>query len=201
LSVDSISTIEKMIVGLIAGVIIGVVISFCIIVFGGEQAVLSLLVALESIPKVALTPLFALWFGFGSLPSIVMASLLSFFPITINITQGIRRIDPSIKHWCKLLNARRTKIFFLIYLPYSIPAFFDGLKIAAPLALVGVVIGEMYGSTQGLGHRLVASLAALQTEISFACIFCLMAISGCTYNIIRCIEMILLKWPQDEKIK
>lgn len=124
--------------------------------------------ALKSTPLIAIAPLLVLWFGNGVLSKIVMSALVAFFPVLVNSVNGLANIDAEALDLMKSLSASKLQILIKIRVPASLPFVFASLKIASSLAVVGAVIGEFTGATQGIGHLIVTSSYYLETALMFA---------------------------------
>lgn len=125
-------------------------------------------VAIKSTPLIAIAPLLVIWFGNGLLSKVVMAALVSFFPVLVNAVDGLISIDKEALDLMKSLNASKMQIFRKIRFPNSLPLVFSSLKIASTLAVVGAVIGEFTGATKGIGYLINTSSYYLDTDVMFA---------------------------------
>lgn len=138
-----------------------------------ERGVFPYIIVSNSIPIIAVIPLLTIWFGFGIAPKIMIASIITFFPIVTNTTRGLKSADPRILDFMHSINATRTEVFFKVQLPAALPYIFAGFKIAASLSLVGAVVGEFYGSDRGLGYLVITSATQLRTDLLFVSIIVL----------------------------
>lgn len=127
-----------------------------------------LLVASQTVPKIAIAPLFVIWFGTGLAPKIVIAAIVCFFPTVVNTVQGLRATDPNAVDLLRLVGASRWQIFRKLRFPNALPYFFAGLKISIALAVIGAVIGEWVGANAGLGYLIMYSTQTLRTDLMFA---------------------------------
>jgi len=153
-------------------------------------------VALKSTPLIAIAPLLVLWFGNGLVSKIVMASLVSFFPVLVNSVDGLLSIDKESIDLMKSLSASRWQIFWKIRFPSCLPNLFSSLKIASSLAVVGAVIGEFTGSVSGIGHLINTSSYYLETDLMFAGIF-FISLSGIIFfGIISLLEKKIVFWEK-----
>ena len=121
-----------------------------------ESYVYPLLVFSQSIPKIAIAPLFVVWFGFGMLPKVLCAFLLGFFPVVVSAVQGFKSVEPDMMDLARSMEANRWQIFRMVSLPHAMPSIFAGLKVSITLAVVGAVVGEFVGSNYGIGFVLAA---------------------------------------------
>jgi NitT/TauT family transport system permease protein len=123
-----------------------------------ESYVYPLLVFSQSIPKIAIAPLFVVWFGFGMFPKVLSAFLLGFFPVVVSAVQGFNSVEPDMMDLARAMEANRLQIFRMVSLPHAMPAIFAGLKVSITLAVVGAVVGEFVGSNSGIGYVLQRSI-------------------------------------------
>jgi NitT/TauT family transport system permease protein len=128
------------------------------------------ILALQIAPKVAFAPLFVLWLGFTIYPKILVAVLIVFFPVMVNVLTAVRTISPVWINVARSFNANRWQIFLKIQFPATMPSLFAGLRIASTLAVIGVVVGEMVGGNKGLGYLLVLGQGRGDTAAVFVSI-------------------------------
>ena len=152
------------------------------------------LVAAQVLPKVALAPLFLIWFGFGLTPKIVIAALIAFFPIVINTARGLNSVEPELLQYMKSLGAGWWETFVKISLPWSMPYVFAAFRISITLAVVGAVVGEFVSSDTGLGYVISYANISLDTDIMFAGIFVLSALGVALFLVVVLIERLFLSW-------
>src|SRR3954447_9468256 len=152
------------------------------------------LIAAQVLPKIALAPLFLIWFGFGLMPKVVIAALIAFFPIVINTARGLSSVEPELIQYMRSLGAGWRTIFFKISLPWALPYVFASFKIAITLAVVGAVVGEFVASDTGLGCVISYSNISLDTELMFAGIFVLSALGVALFLVVVLAERLALSW-------
>jgi NitT/TauT family transport system permease protein len=161
-----------------------------------EQALNPFVVATQVVPKVALVPLFILWFGFGITSKVVIAAVLAFFPILTNTVLGVKSIDPGHRDVMDSLNARRWDTFWNLELPSALPYILTGMEVGIVLATIGAVVGEYLGGSEGLGSLAVATLNALQVDTLFAVILLLTLIGLALYLGIVWLRRLLIPWHE-----
>lgn len=164
-----------------------------------ERLVYPPMVATQSIPKIALAPLFIVWFGFGVVPKVAVAFLIAFFPIVIDTIVGLRSIDPAMLQLARSMGAPPHRIFRKIRLPHALPAIFGGLKVASSLAVVGALTGEFVGSDKGLGYMLVQASGNLNTALLFATLVVLSALAMAFFYVIEVLERITIPWHASQR--
>ena len=152
------------------------------------------LVAAQVLPKVALAPLFLIWFGFGLTPKVVIAALIAFFPIVINTARGFSSVEPELIQYMRSLGASWQEVFFKISLPWALPYIFALFRIAIGLAVVGAVVGEFISSDSGLGYVINYANTSLDTDIMFAGLLVLSALGVALFLVIVLAERIVLPW-------
>jgi NitT/TauT family transport system permease protein len=164
-----------------------------------ERIIYPLLVASQTIPKIALAPLLIIWFGWGIWPKIVVSFLIAFFPIVVDTVVGLKQTEPEMIYLVRSMGANRAQIFFKISLPNALPNIFGALKVASTLAVVGAVVGEFVASDSGLGYLLVVSQGYLDTASMFAGIVFLSLLGIIFFFIIEVIERIALPWKVEKE--
>jgi NitT/TauT family transport system permease protein len=127
-----------------------------------------MMIAFNSIPKVAIVPLLVIWFGIGTIPAIMTAFLISFFPIVVNVATGLATIEPELLDVLRSLGARKHQIVMRIGIPRSMPYFFASLKVAISLAFIGSVVSESIASNVGIGYLMLAASARFDVPLVFA---------------------------------
>ncbi|MFC3608205.1 ABC transporter permease [Stutzerimonas tarimensis] len=175
-------TALEIIVGFALGALLGIVIGVSLGLSPNAEAILSpYILALQIAPKVAFAPLFVMWLGYTIYPKILIAILIVFFPVMINVLSAIRTVDPDMINLVRAMNANRWQIFRLVEFPSAMAALFSGLRIASTLAVIGVTVGELVGGNKGLGFLLVNSEGQGNTAGVFVAIVMLTLIGVLAY--------------------
>jgi len=159
-----------------------------------QNTIYPILLALQSMPKVAIAPLLALWIGFGTLPKIVVVFLVCFFPIVVATTSGLTAVPASLMDLIRSLSASSLQTFVKIRFPTAMPHIFVGLKIAITFAVIGAVIGEFVGSENGLGYLILVSTSQSRTPLAFGALMLLTVMSIVLYYAVAVIERIVVPW-------
>jgi NitT/TauT family transport system permease protein len=159
-----------------------------------EGAILPVVVVQQVIPKVAVAPLLLIWLGYGLTPKVVIAALISFFPILVNTIKGLRTVDIELTQWIGTLGATRFQLFVKLALPWALPYIFAAMKVAITFAVVGAVVGEFVGSDRGLGYLILQSTNVLDTKLTFAALTVLSLIGIASYWIILLAERLMVPW-------
>jgi NitT/TauT family transport system permease protein len=196
------ATLYETIVGFVIASIIGVALGT---VLGKtpwlERSINPFIVATQVVPKVALVPLFILWFGFGPESKIVVAAVLAFFPILTNTVLGIKSVDSGHRDVMTVLNANRWQRFLSLELPSSLPAVLAGMEVGIVLSIIGAVVGEYLGGATGLGYLLVASMNNYKVGMLFAVILLLTVIGFILYLFIGVLRRLVIPWHESARIK
>ncbi len=175
-------TVAEVMAGFVLGSLLGAVVGYLLGMSPVAEFALSpYILALQIAPKVAFAPLFILWMGFTVYPKILVAILIVFFPVMVNVLTAVRGVDPDLVNLARAFKATRAQIFWKIEFPTSMPPMFAGLRIGSTLAVVGVVVGELVGGNQGLGYLLTFGEGQADTPLVFVSIVMLTAVGGIAY--------------------
>jgi NitT/TauT family transport system permease protein len=164
-----------------------------------RQIITPLLTFFNSIPKIAMAPLFILWFGYGIIPNILIAFLIAFFPVVINTTTGLNAVEEDLLDLVRYLHARKWQVFIKIRFPNSLPYIFSGLKISSTLCVVGAIVGEFIASNQGLGYLLKDSQASIDTPPMFAGLLLISLLGIGLFGILATCERMIMPWQKVEQ--
>ncbi|WP_088344343.1 MULTISPECIES: ABC transporter permease [Rhodomicrobium] len=164
-----------------------------------ESYLYPLLVFSQSIPKVAIAPLFVVWFGFGMAPKIISAFLLGFFPVVVSGVQGFKSLDPEMRDLARSMRASRWQSFTMVSLPHALPAIFAGLKVSVTLAVVGAVVGEFVGANSGIGFVLQRSIGNFELPTMFAALVILALIGIILFWIVDLTERLVVPWHASQR--
>jgi NitT/TauT family transport system permease protein len=178
-------------IALVLGIVLGTILGRVVWL---EQAARPVIVASQVVPKVALIPLFIIWFGFGMTSKIIIVALLAFFPILLNVILGVRSVDTGHRDVMRSLNASRWETFRRLEYPSTLPYILAGMEVGIVFAVVGAIVGEYLGGDQGLGYRIVTSLNNLQAETLFAVILVLTLFGFLLYLAVIALKRFLIPW-------
>ena len=151
------------------------------------------MVVSQVVPKLALAPLFVMWFGFGMTSTVVITALICFFPLMENTLTGLRQVDAQRLQLFRMLGATRWQTLRRLKVPAALPGILAGLRVAVVLALVGAVVGEFIGASQGLGAVIIATQGMMDTALMFAVLTVIAVIGLLLYQITLAIEKWLLR--------
>ena len=178
-------------VTLIAGVALALIIAWSRPL---NKLLMPIIVVLNSIPKIALAPLFLLWFGYGLKTNVFVAVLVAFFPVVINTVTGLIEIDDNMLDLVQYLNATKLQIFLKIRIPNALPHLFAGIKTSATMCVTGSIVGEFIASKSGLGRLLRSAQANIDMATMFACLLLLSVIGLVFFRLIGLAERACMPW-------
>jgi len=188
-------TVQAMLLGFASAVVLGVLIALGIAFSRTvRQVAYPLLVFLQIVPKIAVAPLFIIWFGFGLTPKVLLVFLLSFFPVVVAAMSAFSSIEPEIMDLVRSTGANRLRVFRMVQIPHALPALFGGFKIAAALAATAAVVAEFVASDRGLGYLLLQYNGNLDTPMSFAAVFVLSIMGLALYGAVELAESYTIPW-------
>jgi NitT/TauT family transport system permease protein len=197
---ESLPTIYATLGGFALSVLIGVPLAMMIAYSRLIESYLyPLLVFSQSIPKVAIAPLFVVWFGFGVLPKVIVAFLLGFFPVVVSAVQGFKSVDPDMVDLARAMQGSRFRVFCAVNLPHAMPAIFSGLKVSITLAVVGAVVGEFVGSNSGIGYVMQRSIGTFDLPTMFAALVILALLGVILFWIVDRIERLVIPWHVSQR--
>jgi NitT/TauT family transport system permease protein len=165
-----------------------------------EKTMMPYLVGFQAIPKIALAPIFIIWFGFGQTSKVVMAATIAFFPILINIIEGLKSADSDHIRMLRVFGASRFQIFKKVQVPSAMPFFFAGLDVGILLAILGAVVGEFLGSQAGLGNMVLVSQYNFETPTMFAILIVLSLMGIVAHIIIKALQKRFVFWADSSNI-
>jgi NitT/TauT family transport system permease protein len=164
-----------------------------------EDSIYPLVVFLQIIPKIAIAPLFIIWFGFGLFPKLLIVFLLCFFPIVVASVAGFKAVDPDVMDFARSTGASGMRMFLKIRLPQALPDIFTGLKVGAALSATAAVVAEFVASDRGLGYLLQQYNGQLETPMVFAIIVLLSLIGLVVYYAVEALERLVIPWHVSQR--
>lgn len=166
-----------------------------------EKSVYPLLVGSQAVPKLALAPLFVVWFGFGLLPKVVMTFLIAVFPIVVSTVQGIASVETELEFLARSMGLGQYRTFRMIRLHRALPTIFSGLKVAITLAVVGAVVGEFTGSDRGLGTLMLRAIGVVNTPMLFAALVVLTVLAIALFALMELLERLVIPWHVSQRTR
>jgi NitT/TauT family transport system permease protein len=195
-------TLYEMLLGYGLALVVGVPLAIAITASERfDRFTMPTLLFFQVVPKVAIAPLFLVWFGVGALPKVLVAFLISFFPIVIDAAVGLRSMSTEMRDLARSMGATRMQVFARFRLPTSLPYLFSGLKVAATLAVAGAVVGEFVGADKGLGYLLLVTNSNLETALMFATLFALTIIGLAFFYAVEFLESLLIPWHVTHRVR
>ncbi len=192
-------TAVEVVLGLALSVILGVAFALCMHLSGAlREAAYPLLVASQAIPVVVLAPVFVLAFDFGLAPKLAIVALVCFFPVTVNVLDGLRSVDREQLKLMRSLGFSRLGTLRRVELPAALPSFFSGLKIAATVSVIGAVFGEWAEAQEGLGRRVLLDNNNLETPRVYAGIVLLTLMAVALFALAALAERVACPWNREE---
>ncbi|MDP6453122.1 MAG: ABC transporter permease [SAR202 cluster bacterium] len=189
------ATVEEIVIGFGLALICGVGLATAIGLSRTlERALYPFVIASQTIPIIVIAPMLLIWVGYGLAPKVIVVALISFFPIVVNMVDGLKSVDPDEVSLMQTLGANRWQIFLKLQTPTSMPLLFSGMRVAIAVSVIGAVIGEWVGSSEGLGYLMIRSKPQFLTERVFAAIAILSAMGVGLFALVGLAERLALPW-------
>ena len=190
-------TFLESVLGFALAVVIGIPVAVCV----ASSRVLNLtlypiLIATQSVPKVAVAPIILVWFGLGLQSKLVIAFLVAFFPIVVDTATGMRATPAGLIELARSLRATSLQIFLKVQFPAALPSIFAGAKVAVTLAVIGAVIGEFVGSLNGLGNLLLSANSQLDSPLAWAALVWLSVLGIVLFAAVVAVERLVMPWSE-----
>lgn len=173
------------------GVALGVAIAWSTVL---ATALVPFLVFVNTLPKVAVAPLFLLWLGYGVVPNMLIGALIGFFPVVINTAVGLTQVDEELLDLGRVFNAPKWKVFAKIRIPNAYPYILSALKVTATAAVVGVIVGEFVASQQGLGYVIITTQGSMNTPVAFAALVWISVVGLAVYGAVALAARWIAPW-------
>ena len=187
------TTVVELVLGVLAGCAFGFAAGVLLAEHAGlRRLLMPYVIVTQVVPKLALAPLFVLWFGFGITSTVVITALICFFPLLENTMTALSQVPPERLELFRMLGASRAQTLWRLKLPSGLPAILAGLRVAVVLALVGAVVGEFIGASQGLGALVIATQGTMDTALMFAVLVLIAALGMAAYQATLWLERRLL---------
>jgi NitT/TauT family transport system permease protein len=187
-------------VGLGGALVVGVLLALAVVYVAPLKAiVLPALAAFNGIPKIAIAPLFIIWFGLGIESKIILAFLLALFPVFVSSITGLGEIEHDVLDLARLAGGTELRIFAKVRLMNAVPYIIDATKVAFPLALVGSIVGEFIGGNRGIGYLILSGQFNMDTPLVFASLVAITIFTSLMIGTISCLERVLLHWRPSQR--
>ena len=184
------------VIAAVAGTVLGAVIAQFRVV---EQTFYPYLVALQTLPKIAIAPLIIVWFGFGISSKVIVAATVAFFPVLVNVIVGLKTIDPAKLDLMRSLRASRWQTFRLVTFPNALPFVFAGLDIAIVFSVLGAIVGEFVGAQKGLGNLILQFNVSLDIAGVFAVLILLSVMGVALHLIMQAVQKHVIFWAEPDE--
>jgi len=191
--ITAVEIVGAFLIAALAGVLLGAAIAWS---QGVSRALTPFLVFVNTLPKVAIAPLFLIWLGYGVLPNILIGALIGFFPVVINTAVGLTQVDPEMLDLGRVFNAPKWKVFAKIRVPNAYPYILSALKVTATAAVVGVIVGEFVASQKGLGYVIITSQGSMNTPVAFAALVWISVIGLAVYGAVVLAARWIAPWAE-----
>jgi NitT/TauT family transport system permease protein len=178
----------------LAGVVLGAAIAWSDAM---SRALTPFLVFVNTLPKVAIAPLFLMWMGYGIVPNILIGALIGFFPVVINTAVGLTQIDADLIDLGRVFNAPKWKVFLKIRVPNAYPYILSALKVTATAAVVGAIVGEFVASQRGLGYVIITTQSSMNTPVAFAALVWISVLGLVLFGFVALLSRLLVPWAGD----
>jgi NitT/TauT family transport system permease protein len=178
----------------LSGVVLGMAIAWSDAM---SRALTPFLVFVNTLPKVAVAPLFLIWLGYGILPNMLIGALIGFFPVVINTAVGLTQIDADLVDLGRVFNAPKWKVFLKIRVPNAMPYILSALKVTATAAVVGAIVGEFVASQRGLGYVIITTQSSMNTPVAFAALVWISLLGLVLFGFVALLSRWLVPWASD----
>ncbi|MEM8701721.1 MAG: ABC transporter permease [Pseudomonadota bacterium] len=185
------TTVAGFLLAVVGGLALGLAIGWSRAIYAGLYP---LMIGFNSIPKVAVVPILVIWFGIGTIPAVLTAFLIAFFPIVVNVATGLATIEPEMEDVLRALGAKKLDIMLKVGIPRSMPYFFGSLKVAITLAFVGSVISETVAANSGIGHMMLSAQSQFNVPLVWAGLVALAVLGIVMYAIMAWLEIRMTGW-------
>ena len=184
------------VIAAVGGIALGTIIAWSSVM---NRALMPFLVFVNTLPKVAVAPLFLLWLGYGILPNMLIGALIGFFPVVINTAVGLSQIDDDMLDLGRVFNAPKWKVFAKIRIPNAYPYILSALKVTATSAVVGAIVGEFVASQSGLGYVIITSQSSMNTPLAFGALVWISILGLVLYGAVAAMSRVLAPWAEGQE--
>ena len=193
------TTLQEVLLGYVIALVVGVATAL-LIAFSpiAERTLYPLIVASQAIPIIALAPILLIWFGFGMTPKVIVVVLLCYFPITVNMADGLRSADTDALNLLRSMGANRWQVLRIVRIPSSLPYLISGARIAAAVSVIGAIVGEWVGASSGLGYLMTRAASQFLTARLFAAVAISAVVGVGMFVIVALAGRVLVPWARDE---
>jgi NitT/TauT family transport system permease protein len=195
LAVATIATAREVFVGFVLSLLVGMALALLIVRFRRfGRALYPLIVFFQTVPKVALAPIFILWFGYDLAPKALLILVIAFFPITLNMVAGLQSVEAGLVALMESVGASENEILFRVRIPHALPLLMAGVKIAITFCVIGAIVGEFAGASAGLGYVIQFASTQLETPVVFAALVVVSLLGSGFYYVSELLERLIVPW-------
>jgi NitT/TauT family transport system permease protein len=188
-------TAKEVLVGFVLATLVGAALALLIVRFHLlGKALYPIIVLFQTVPKVALAPIFILWFGYDLAPKVGLILVIAFFPVTLSMLAGLEAAEPGLLSLMRSVGASRTTILLRIQIPYALPQLMAGLKIAVTFSVIGAIVGEFAGASAGLGYLIQFASTQLDTPMVFAALLVVSVVGVSFHYEMEVLERLVVPW-------
>jgi NitT/TauT family transport system permease protein len=191
--ITALEIVGAFLIAALAGVVLGAAIAWS---RTGARALTPFLVFVNTLPKVAVAPLFLIWLGYGVLPNMLIGALIGFFPVVINTAVGLTQIEQDLLDLGQIFNAPKWKVFAKIRMPNAYPYILSALKVTATAAVVGAIVGEFVASQRGLGYVIITTQSSMNTPVAFAALAWISLLGLALFGAVSGLSRLLAPWAE-----
>jgi NitT/TauT family transport system permease protein len=195
--ITAVEIVGAFLIAALTGVILGAAIAWSDTV---ARALTPFLVFVNTLPKVAVAPLFLIWLGYGVLPNMLIGALIGFFPVVINTAVGLAQIEQDMLDMGRVFNAPKWKVFAKIRMPNAYPYILSALKVTATAAVVGAVVGEFVASQTGLGYVIITTQSSMNTPVAFAALAWISILGLLLFGAVSGLSRLLAPWAENSEL-
>jgi NitT/TauT family transport system permease protein len=191
----SVSTVGATLAGFALSALVGIPLAIMIVSSRALEGIIyPIIVSSQMVPKVAIAPLFVVWFWFGTTPKVLIAFLIAFFPVVVSSVVGLESPDRDLLQMLRSMGASKLDMFRKVRFPHALPSIFAGLKIAMTLSVIGAIVGEFVASNSGIGYLLLVATGSMNTALLFAGIVALTLVGIVLFEIMEFLEKVVSPW-------
>jgi NitT/TauT family transport system permease protein len=195
LAAATLVTAKEVLVGFVLATLVGAALALLIVRFRLlGRALYPIIVLFQTVPKVALAPIFILWFGYDLSPKVVLIVVIAFFPVTLDMLAGLQSVDPGLISLMRSVGAKDNDILIRVRIPNALPHLLAGMKIAITLSVIGAIVGEFAGASAGLGYMIQFASTQLDTPLVFAALIVVSVVGVAFYYLIELMERAVTPW-------
>jgi NitT/TauT family transport system permease protein len=195
LATATLVTAEEVLVGFVLATLTGAGLALLIVRYRLlGRALYPIIVLFQTVPKVALAPIFILWFGYDLSPKVVLIVVIAFFPVTLDMLAGLQSVDPGLVSLMRSVGAKDNDILRRVRIPNALPHLMAGMKIAITLSVIGAIVGEFAGASAGLGYMIQFASTQLDTPLVFAALIVVSVVGVAFYYLIELLERSVTPW-------